>query len=105
MLSACATPEKWEAKISNPSPFDIAKSMCMKQSVERYPVRYTSSSQPSFSPMTINGKDIPVSSGPAFSSDANEWERRDYFNTCMRAEGWENKNKNKATGLLAFLFN
>lgn len=103
-LSACATPEKWDAKTTNPSPLDIAKNMCMQEAKARYPVRYMASSQPSFAPMSINGKDIPNSgAGASLPSDANEWERKDYFNTCMRAEGWENKNK--VTGLLAFLFN
>ncbi|MCT8263854.1 hypothetical protein [Proteus terrae] len=104
MLSACATSEKWEANTSTPSPLDIAKNMCMQEANTRYPARYVASSQPSFAPMKINGKDIPNSgAGTSFSSDANEWQRRDYFNTCMRGEGWENKNK--VTGLLAFLFN
>ncbi|WP_257882482.1 hypothetical protein [Proteus terrae] len=104
MLSACATPEKWEANTSTPSPLDIAKNMCMQEANTRYPARYVASSQPSFAPMKINGKDIPNSgAGTSFPSDANVWQRRDYFNTCMRGEGWENKNK--VTGLLAFLFN
>ncbi|WP_226894182.1 hypothetical protein [Proteus sp. FME41] len=102
ILSACTTPEKWEAKTVEPSPLDIAKTMCMQQATERYPAHYVTSNQPSFAPMRVNGKDIP-NSGASFPSDANEWERKDYFNTCMRAEGWENKNK--VTGLLAFLFN
>ncbi|SUC01783.1 lipoprotein [Proteus vulgaris] len=104
MLSACATPEKWEANTSTPSPLDIAKNMCMQEANTRYPARYVASSQPSFASMRINGKDIPNSgAGTSFPSDANEWQRRDYFNTCMRGEGWENKNK--VTGLLSFLFN
>ncbi|MEQ4987652.1 hypothetical protein ACBQ20_05010 [Proteus vulgaris] len=104
MLSACATPEKWEANTRAPSPLDIAKNMCMQEANTRYPARYVTSSQPSFAPMRINGKDIPNSgAGTSFPSDANEWQRRDYFNTCMRGEGWENKNK--VTGLLSFLFN
>ncbi|MDR9741759.1 hypothetical protein [Proteus terrae] len=104
MLSACATPEKWEANTSTPSPLDIAKNMCMQEANTRYPARYVTSSQASFAPMKINGKDIPNSgAGTSFPSDANEWQRRDYFNTCMSGEGWENKNK--VTGLLAFLFN
>lgn len=105
MLSACATSEKWEANTATPSPLDIAKDMCMQEAKTRYPVRYMASSQPSFAPMRINGKDIPNSgAGTSVPSDANEWERKDYFNACMRAEGWENKNKNRATGLLAFMF-
>lgn len=105
VLSSCATPEKWEAKTTDPSPLDIAKNMCIKQATVRYPIRYTiNTNQSSFAPMQVNGKDIPHSvAEPSFSSDANEWARKDYFNTCMRIEGWENKNK--VTGLLAFLFN
>ncbi|MCT6517039.1 hypothetical protein GY03_07105 [Proteus vulgaris] len=101
-LSACATPEKWQAKTIDPSPLDIAKNVCMQEAKARYPARYVTSNQTPFSPMRVNGKDIP-NAGTSFPSDVNEWGRKDYFNTCMRAEGWENKNK--VTGLLAFLFN
>ncbi|MCT8250564.1 hypothetical protein [Proteus faecis] len=104
MLSACTTPEKWEAKTTNPSPLDIAKHMCMQEAKAQYPEKYVASSQPSFAPININGKNIPNSGARAsLPSDVNEWKRKDYFNTCMRAEGWVNKNK--VTGLLAFLFN
>lgn len=104
VLSSCATPEKWEANTITPSPFEIAKNMCMQEAKVRFPARYVASRHSSFAPMRINGKDIPSSgAGTSFPSDANQWQRRDYFNTCMRGEGWENKNK--VTGLLAFLFN
>ena len=105
VISSCATPEKWIANTSEPSPLGSARNMCMQRAIERYPVSYSiNSANTSFSPMMVNGKEIPnTAAGSTFSSDRNEWERKDYFNTCMRAEGWENKNK--VTGLLAFLFN
>ncbi|WP_232797359.1 hypothetical protein [Proteus columbae] len=104
MLSACATPEKWEANTTTPSPLDIAKNMCNQEANKQYTVKYVTPSKPVFAPMRINGKEIPNAGiGPSVPYDANEWSRKDYFNTCMRAEGWENKNK--VTGLLAFLFN
>lgn len=104
ILSSCATPDKWEAKTTNPSPLEIAKEMCLQQAKERYPVMLSSSPSPSFSPMIINGVSVPnPGNGHSFSSDRNEWARKDYFNTCMKAEGWENKTK--VTGLLGFLFN
>ena len=105
MLSACATPEKWVTNTSEPTPLESARNMCMQRATEKYPVSYSiNSGNTSFSPMKVNGKEIPnAGAGNTFSSDSNAWERKDYFNICMRTEGWENKNK--VTGLLAFLFN
>ncbi|MDQ9600413.1 hypothetical protein RF040_14315 [Serratia marcescens] len=53
--------------------------------------------------MTINGTEIPNAGGGAFPSDSNAMRRTEHVNACMKLEGWENKNK--VTGLLAFLFN
>lgn len=102
-LSACATPEKWQALTLNPSPLEPAKNMCFQQAKERYPVIFGMSTGTTFPSMTVDGKTIPGTSTRDFPSDRNEWDRKEYFNNCMKAEGWENKNK--VTGLLAFLFN
>lgn len=58
---------------------------------------------PVFPSMNINGADIPNTHGVVFPSDRNEMRRKEHVNACMKLEGWENKNK--VTGLLAFLFN
>ncbi|HEJ9412035.1 TPA: hypothetical protein SMM66_000614 [Proteus mirabilis] len=112
LLSGCATPEKWQVNMKNPTPLDIAKNLCMQEAKQRYPEHYLSStpnySYPTSSTINVDGKNITIPNPNYYSYshshyDANESERKQYFDICMRGEGWENKNK--VTGLLAFLFN
>ncbi|MGP7971955.1 hypothetical protein ACTXA3_00425 [Proteus mirabilis] len=113
LLSGCATPEKWQVNMKNPTPLNIAKNLCMQEAKQRYPEHYLSStpnysypSPPSSSTITVDGKEVIIPNSNYYSYsryDANESERKQYFDICMRGEGWENKNK--VTGLLAFLFN
>lgn len=111
LLSACATPEKWQANMKNPTPLAFAKNICMQEAKQRYPEHLLSKmpncSYPSSSTVTVEGKDITIPNSNCNYDfryyDANESVRKQYFDICMRGEGWENKNK--VTGLLAFLFN
>ncbi|HGM6840239.1 MULTISPECIES: hypothetical protein [Serratia] len=104
MMSSCATPEKWEAQTATPTPLEAARTHCRQEAEQRYPVNLSlHTSSPTFSSMTINGTEIPNAGSGAFPSDSNEMRRKEFVNACMKLEGWENKNK--VTGLLAFLFN
>lgn len=104
MMSSCATPEKWEAQTATPTPLEAARTSCQQAAEQRYPVSLSlHTNSPTFSTMNINGTEIPNTGGGAFPSDSNEMRRTQYVNVCMKLEGWENKNK--VTGLLAFLFN
>ncbi|HIE1220927.1 TPA: hypothetical protein ACXJRX_004244 [Serratia marcescens] len=104
MMSSCATPEKWEAQTAAPPPLEAARASCRQEAEQRYPVSLSLDTRsPVFSSMNINGADIPNTHGVVFPSDRNEMRRKEHVNACMKLEGWENKNK--VTGLLAFLFN
>ena len=88
----------------NPNAPEAARTHCRQEAEQRYPVNLSlHASSPTFSSMTINGTEIPNAGGGAFPSDSNEMRRTEFVNACMKLEGWENKNK--VTGLLAFLFN
>ncbi|UUW17561.1 hypothetical protein [Serratia ureilytica] len=104
MMSSCATPEKWEAQTAAPPPLEAARAICRQEAEQRYPVSLSLDTRsPVFSSMTINGAEIPHTGCGAYPSDSNEMRRKEHVNACMKLEGWENKNK--VTGLLAFLFN
>ncbi|MEW7000424.1 hypothetical protein M8494_00105 [Serratia ureilytica] len=88
----------------NPDALEAARASCRQAAEQRYPVSLSlHASSPAFSSMTINGTEIPNAGGGAFPSDSNAMRRTEHVNACMKLEGWENKNK--VTGLLAFLFN
>jgi hypothetical protein len=104
MMSSCATPEKWEAQTAAPTPLEVARTSCRQEAEQRYPVNLSwHASSPAFSSMNTHGTEVPDTGGSTFPSDSNDMRRTEFVNACMKLEGWENKNK--VTGLLAFLFN
>lgn len=101
IISSCATPEKWEAITADPTPLESARTICQKETEQRYPVRMNYHvNLHNVSYINVNGKAVPINTVHTYPTDSNEMPRREYVNICMKLEGWENKNK--VTGLLAF---